>query len=153
MLCFLNILLWKSERRHNHSRRINIVVLEVLAGLIKKVQNWGKTDLKNIKSKCCCIYLSVHRVWHQPSPCTSCMEQSSCLPGCTHSCKFCNRSCVEHHHSKQNKLLFWICQNTSCTCRSDLKTEQHWIYIHETRKARDTSMYTVSRGTHGTSHI
>jgi hypothetical protein len=60
---------------------------------------------------------------------------------------------VEHHHSKQNKPLFWICQSTSCTCHSDLKTEQHWIYIHETRKVWDTSMYTVSRRTFGTSHI
>lgn len=91
------------------------------------------------------LYLSVRRVRYQPSPCTSCMEQSSCLPGCTHSYKFCNRSCVEHHHSKRNKPLFWTCQSTSCTCRSDLKTEQHWIYIHETRKVRDTSMCTVSR--------
>jgi hypothetical protein len=127
VLCFLNIQLWKSERRNELFRRLNVVLLQVLAGLTETSTELGKTDSKNLKSKCCCIYLSVHRVGHQPSPCTSCMEQSSCLPGCTHSCKFCNRSCVEHHHSKQNKLLFWICQSTSCTCRSDLKTEQHRI--------------------------
>jgi hypothetical protein len=100
------------------------------------------------------LYLSLFtQLGQKPSPCTSCMEQSSCLPGCTHSCTFCNRSCAQHHHSTQNKPLFWICRNTSCTCRSDLKTQQHCNYKHETKKVWDTSTHIVSNGTHDASHI
>jgi hypothetical protein len=130
--------------------RPNVVLMEVLAGLTKTPTELGQnTDSKTLKSKCCsCIYL--FRVGHESSPCTSCTEQSSCLPGCTHSCKSCNKSCVERHRSTQNKPLFWICQSTSCTCHSDLKTE-HLIYIQEPRKAWGISRYSVFRGnTHGT---
>jgi len=57
MLYFLNIELWKSERRHNHSRRLTVVVLEVLAGLTKKTYRTGGKQVQRMVSPSVAVFI------------------------------------------------------------------------------------------------